>query len=169
MWSMKTGESLTAEEALVMFTTLMTQHSGKARSVIETETRFGTFQRQDGTEYQISAFSALRKFNYFLDLCGDGLLFTKVEEPKFPAVSEKVLAAAGATAPDIDKAMEIARKELALIEQLVDMLPLGMDVVIGKIDEEYVPARDPADVEVFEDGSMILCSEEDENEPPVWA
>lgn len=150
----KDGKDITAEEALVLFTTLMTQHLKNTRSVIDVLTEVGQFSRNDGTTYEKSTFNALRALNYFLDLCGDGLLLTKVEEPKFPEVSESVMAVAGLKAPDVEKAKENARKELDIIEKLVALLPAGIEEVQEELSREELHA-------LMNDGSMEFSSQDE--------
>ena len=150
----KDGKDITAEEALVLFTTLMTQHLKNTRSVIDVLTEVGQFSRNDGTTYEKSTFNALRALNYFLDLCGDGLLLTKVEEPKFPEVSESVMAVAGLKAPHVEKAKENARKELDIIEKLVALLPAGIEEVQEELSREELHA-------LMNDGSMEFSSQDE--------
>lgn len=152
MWKQKSSEDLTAEDAMVMFTTLMTQHTERSRSTIESETRYGVFKREDDTEYKIDVFSAQRKYNYFLDVCGDGLLLAKTEEPDFPDVSDKIIEAAEAKAPDLELAKAKATKELDLIGELVTMLNNdGIERVVEEINNELVPLRDDEDEDYIPD------------------
>lgn len=125
---------LSAEDALKIFATLMVQHTKNGRSVLETLTRCGTFTREDGTTYEKTMFSALRCMNYFLDVCGDGLLLIGEEKPDFPEVKDKIMEAANVQMPDLDKAKELARKKLALIGKCVSCLNMGIDKVKEIID-----------------------------------
>jgi len=158
----KSNEEITAEEAMKIFTVQMVQHGGKYRSPIDVLTRIGTFKTVNNVEYEKTLFDAQRVFNYFLDVCGDGLLMLGVEEPNFPEVSEKTFKAANVTAPDIEEAKAKAAKEFALIDRLVGMLPFGATQVIEEIDSTYNPVdgdtccadEDDYDISVLDDGCM---------------
>ena len=130
----RTGENISAEEAMKLFTTLMTQHTSKARSVIDVMTRTGTFVNADGEKYEKTIFTAARTFNYFLDVCGDGLLLQKEEAPNFPEVSDAIIAAAEVEMPDLEKAKQKALKELALIDRIVETL--NIDQISEIVEEE---------------------------------
>lgn len=140
------GETLTAEEAMKVFTTLMVQHTQKSRSSLETLTQTGTFRRDDGSTYEKTEFEAMRWLNYFFDLCGDGLLLLGEEKPDFPDVASSTLAAVGAKAPDMEKARELARKEMDVIDRICDKLGIGLNAVVEYIDNNYVPAFDADDL-----------------------
>lgn len=118
----KDGTELNAEEAMKYFTTLMVQHNKNTRSIIEVLTKVGKYVREDGTEHEKTTFSALRTLNYFLDVCGDGLLLLKEEAPDFPKVSESILAAMKVATPDLEKAKENAKKELDAIDKIANTL-----------------------------------------------
>lgn len=118
----KTGEEISTEEALKLFTTLMTQHTSVTRSTIDVLTRVGSFKKADGTEYEKTTFEALRVLNYFLDVCGDGIFLQKRETPNFPAVSDHIREVAGVTDPDFAKAKEKVAKEMELIEKIVSLI-----------------------------------------------
>ena len=149
------GREINAEEAMKIFTTLMTQHTESNRSIIDMLTRYGSFKKADKSTYEKTIFMAQRCFNYFLDLCGDGLLLIGTEKPDFPEVSEKVLSETTAKEPDLEKAKELALKEIELIDNLVNKLSLGIDAVLEEVDDGYVP-EDPGENdgywEGFEDG-----------------
>ena len=159
----KEGVEITAEEALKIFTTLLVMHNKSGRSVIETLTLPGQVKHSDGTVYEKTIYHAQRWFNYFLDLCGDGLLLIGTETPDFPEVSEKVIACAQAKAPDLEEAKKLALKEVELIDELVGMLNYGIDAVIDEIDNSYIPADDE-DASVLDDGCYW---EFDGDEPPI--
>ena len=162
----KEGIELTAEEALKVFTTLMVMHPKTARSALGVWTEVGVFERADGTTYEKTLFDAQRKFDFFLDLCGDGLFLLGQEAPSFPEVSEKVLAATKATAPDMAKAEKKIREELELLNKLVATFKTGdVDDVISVIDDGFVPPEDDEDVSVLDDGSFSLSEYENE---PIW-
>lgn len=131
----KDGVDLTAEEAMKVFATLIVQHTKNARSPLEVLTETGVCKRNDGTVYEKTVFSAQSKLNFFLDTCGDGLLFAGTEKPDFPQVSENVIDAVQAKMPDLDKAMEIARKEMKRIDDLVSRLSDGIAVIEEEIEE----------------------------------
>ena len=161
----KRGEGeLSAEEALKVFTTIMVQHQHNNNSTIDVLCRPGTFKRSDGSVYEKTLYSAQRCFNYFLDLCGDGLMLIGTEEPNFPAASEKAMAAVNAKAPDLDKAKELARKELTLIDELISKLGNGLSKVIDDIDRSYAPDFDEEFVGeedmFFDSGDFELTDEE---------
>lgn len=139
------GETVTAEEALKIFTTIMVQHNSKNRSIIDTLTKSGSFKRADGTPYEVTVFAAERCFNYFLDLCGDGLLFLGEEKPDFPEVSEAILEAANATMPNLGLAKEKARRELAEIDKIVGNLDKEIETVTEEIDATINPDPDSED------------------------
>jgi hypothetical protein len=130
----KSKEEINAEEAMKLFTTLMVQHTSTTRSAIQVLTETGTFYRADGTKYEKTIFSAQRCFNYFLDICGDGLLLLKEEEPVFPEVSDVVIETAEATMPDMEKARKKAAKSLDMIGKLVAMIPKGIEEVCEEIE-----------------------------------
>lgn len=118
----KTGEEISTEEAMKIFTTIMTQHTSSTRSPLDVLTRVGKFTRANGTEYEKTTFEALRVLNYFLDVCGDGIFLQKRETPNFPAVSDHVREVAGVTDPDFVKAKEKVVKEMELIEKIVSLI-----------------------------------------------
>lgn len=138
MKKVKTGEDINAEDALKLFTNLMVQHRTNSRSTIDVLTRTGTFTTADGEKYEKTIFSAQRLFNYFLDICGDGLLLLKEEEPEFPEVSEKRINAAKVSMPDMAKAKTLATKELELIDKFVGMIPQGLEGVLEMINSTPV-------------------------------
>jgi hypothetical protein len=130
---MKDNEEISSLDALKIFTTLMIQHTSKSRSTIDTKTHIGTITLPDGTTYERTAFSAERMYNYFLDLCGDGLFFLNKEAPEFPNVSDDVLNATEAVAPDMEKAEELALKQINNIDKLVNLLPYGIEEIKAAI------------------------------------
>lgn len=150
----KEGETITAEEAMRIFATLMVQYNQNGRGVIDTLTRYGSFRRADGTVYQRTIFTAKRCFDYFLDICGDGLLFNGKEEPKFDHVSSRILEVADVKTPDMDKATELATKEIESLGEIADKLLEGM-----KLDEEEITSIIPDDINVDEDFLMNLQAE----------
>ena len=146
MKKVKDGVDLTVEEALKVFTTLLIQHNPKNRSAIEVMTEAGMFRDKDGRVYEKSVYDAMRKFNFFLDLCGDGLLFLGAVEntlPKAPNVKQKL----GLQTPSLDKALQMARKELAFVEDLVSVLSLdGVTAVVDKVNTLCPPEEPEYDV-----------------------
>ena len=139
----KDGVDLTAAEALKLFTTLMVQHPSDARSVIETYVEHGVFEKQDGSTYEKDTFKAQRKFNYFLDLCGDGLFLIGQEKPNFPAVSDNVLAVAQTEEPDMAKAKENIQRELDVLEDLVKIFnQAGVTAVSQRLNDDFLPPPD---------------------------
>ena len=156
----KTGETINAEDAIKLFTTLMTQHTSSTRSTIDVLTRTGKFKRADGSEYEKTVFEALRVLNYFLDVCGDGLLLQSETAPDFPEVSANIIEAAEVTMPDLDKAKEKARKQLAIIDKLVELIPNGVEEVCDKISENE-DLSTYEDSSVLNDGSILISSDED--------
>jgi len=120
----KTGEHLDAEAAIKLFTTIMTQHAHNTRSYIDVLTKTGSFIDENGDKHEKTIFSAQRMYNYFLDVCGDGLLLQKEESPNFPEVSETIIKAAQVEMPDMNKAKQKALKELVLIDNLVETMDL---------------------------------------------
>lgn len=151
----KINTDINGEEAMKIFATIMTQHTTKARSAIEVLTETGLFRKPNGETYEKTVFSASRTFNYFLDVCGDGLLLQKIEEPNFPPVSEKIINAAKVVMPDLDKAEQKARKELALINRIAETLSFEEIKEVTEEDESYVP-----------EDSMWLSS--DEGAANIW-
>ena len=129
-------ETINAAEAMRIFATLMTQHNKQNRSVLDNLTKVGTFKKADGSEYRKTEFAASRLLNYFLDVCGDGLLLMSSEEPNFPEVSEKFIMAAEVSVPDLDDAMVMALKELAAIDKVVGFIPNGIEEVYDGITKE---------------------------------
>lgn len=156
------GQEIDAEEAMRIFATLMVQHTKNTRSVIDTMTRQGSFKRSDGTTYERTIFAAQRCYNYFLDLCGDGLLFIGTEEPDFPEVSEEKLKAVNLSAPDLNKAVKLAQKEAKFLDELADCLMLGLSAVTEKIDEAYIPEEPD-----FDGDGFFVCSDYCGEEPPT--
>lgn len=150
----KTGKSITAEEAMRIFTTLMVQHTSSARSIIETITETGKFLRRDGTTFVRTVSSAQLMFNYFLDVCGDGLFLMQHETPTFDKVSEKILAAADVCDPDMGKANELALKELALIDKIVDGLS-EEEVIDGLTRKELNDLMDDGSFEAVDIEDML--------------
>ena len=150
----KDGEEIDTEDALKLFTTLLIQHTSKARSALDVMTHTGTITRSDGTKYERSAFSALRTLNYFLDVCGDGLFLLGKEDNDFPMVSPETLVAAEAEKPDMDEAKKKIDKNIKLIDKLVKMLPYGIEEVREGI------ANNDCDPSVLEDGSMWFGSDD---------
>lgn len=139
----KDGVDLTAAEALKTFATLMVQHPSDARSVIETYVEHGVFEKSDGSTYEKDTFKAQRKFNYFLDLCGDGLFLIGQEKPNFPAVSDNVLAVAQAKEPDMAKAKENIQRELDALEDLVKIFnQAGVSAVSQRLNDDFLPPPD---------------------------
>lgn len=139
----KDDVDLTVAEALKLFTTLMVQHPGSARSVIETYVEHGVFEKQDGSVYEKDIFAAQRKFNYFLDLCGDGLFLIGQEKPNFPAVSDNVLAVAQTEEPDMTKAKENIQLELNVLEDLVKIFnQAGVTAVSQSLNDNFLPPPD---------------------------
>ena len=153
----KKGVEVDAAEALKLFTTMMVQHPTKSRNIIGTLIETGTFTRADGSPYEKTIFAARRWLNYFLDICGDGLLLIGTETPDFPEVSEKILKVAGKERPDLDKATEYAMRELDLIDKLVAELDNGVEAMIEDIDSHYV----------IPDPDEGMGSWEDMEEPPA--
>ena len=170
----KEGVDLTTEEALKVFTTLMVQHTKKGRSAIEVKTETGVFYREDGTTYEKTIFSAKRCFNYFLDLCGDGLFLLGVNEPNFPKVAESVINATKAKKPDIEKAQRQLYKELACLDTLASKIEvLGSEAVLEQIEYTYVApeAADPNygnDYILDDDGGNFWLSDDTTVEEPSW-
>lgn len=158
------GEEIDSVEALRVFATLMVQHTKNSRSVIETLTLPGSFKKADGSTYEKTVYAAQRCFNYFLDLCGDGLLFIGEQKPEFPNVSEKIVTAANAQAPDMAEARALAEKEADLVEGFVSKLELGLTDLIEEIDNSYNFDPDDFDASVLDDSFSLS----DECEEPTW-
>lgn len=134
----RTGEDISAEEAMKIYTTLMTQHTSKARSIIDVLTRTGEFIDNEQNRHERTVFSALRTFNYFLDICGDGLLLQKEEAPNFPEVSEKVIKVAGVEMPNIEEAKKKALKELAIIDGVVENFDMkNIEKIVEDVNMSY--------------------------------
>jgi len=160
------GEEVNAIDALKAFTTLLIQHTAKSRSAIDVFARVGKFSRVDGSVYEKTVFDAQRVFNYFLDVCGDGLLFLGEEAPVFPEVNKKYIETASASAPDMDKAKELALKEMTVIEKLVSVIPSGIENVIKELsfdgadlsaDELRELFKDDIVIDVYEDDMDYAC------------
>ena len=148
----KTGEEINAEEAMKVFSTLLVQHTNHANSPIGTMTWFGKREGMNGESYEKTIFSAERLFNYFLDVCGDGLLLTKEEEADFPEVSETFTLVAEVKEPDMEQAKERALKELSFIDKLIELVPYGLDEVRANIEAED---------DVMDGGTISLYAESD--------
>jgi len=142
----KEGVDLDAAEALKVFTTLMVQHTKNARSIIEVAVETGTFRRTDGSMYEKTVFDAERKFNYFLDLCGDGLFMLAQHKPNFPAVSETILEAAKAKNPDMDEAWNRVFEECDLLDAILDRFHTsGVEAAVELINDNYIPEEPAGD------------------------
>lgn len=132
----KENREIDASEAMKIFTTLMVQHNGKSRSILDVLTQTGTFTRQDGSVYEKTMFNAQRPWNYFLDVCGDGLFLLGQNEPKFPAVSDAIVKSSGMTEPDMEKARDKVAEEMIVLGKLVDKLSYGVEEVLNELSEE---------------------------------
>ena len=153
----KSDEELSTVDALKLFTKLMIQHTPKTRGTIDTMTTVGVVEYADGTTYEKTSFSAKRMYNYFLDVCGDGLFLSKTETPDFPEVSQKTIDAVGVSMPDMEEAEKLAMKRMKLVEKIVNAVPFGTDTVKECL-EEY------EDASVLNDGCEGWYGEDEDND-----